>query len=64
MKKIKDHKCGSCEKNFGRKSHLEIHFRTIHENIKAYKCESCEKRFGQKCFLKRHIKVVHENIKD
>ena len=55
--------CDICNKSFVQNRVLEMHMKTVHENLTSYKCASCDKIFKQKGNLKRHLKTVHENIK-
>ena len=59
MKKIKNLKCDSCDKEFTRESTLENHRKVIHEQIKPFNCDSCDKSYGTKTHLKRHVENIH-----
>ena len=59
----KNYICDTCDKRFTMKSQLDIHQKTVHENLKAFKCDSCEKTFGQIGHLKRHFRVAHEKLR-
>ena len=53
-------KCGICDKDFSRLSHLEFHKKSVHE--KKYKCEQCDKQFSSVSYLKSHFRNVHSKI--
>ena len=57
------HECEECGKRFRKKSHMTVHFKTVHNNERDYKCPTCGIKFGQRPNLTRHIKTVHDNIK-
>lgn len=54
-------KCKTCEKTFGRATHLRRHELT-HLDIKPYKCDQCEKRFSRLDHLNLH-KHHHSDVK-
>lgn len=55
------HACGTCNRVFNRKDHLQRHFlRHTKNKIGEYKCDKCKKKYLRKEHLQRH-KIVHEN---
>ena len=56
-------KCESCGNKFRKKGNLNVHIKTVHENVKKHKCGSCDKSFGHKETLKNHVNIIHENMK-
>jgi uncharacterized Zn-finger protein len=36
------------------KSALQVHIKTVHEEVKPFKCSKCEASFGHKHLLQRH----------
>ena len=46
-----------------KKNELNIHLKTVHENVKVFKRGPCDRSFGLKGHLRTHVKTVHENIK-
>lgn len=54
-------KCTTCEKTFGRATHLRRHELT-HLDIKPYQCDQCEKRFSRLDHLNLH-KHHHSDVK-
>ena len=61
---MKDHKCGTCGKTFGKLFNLKRHIESVHEGIRDHKCQLCGTAFHQKTDLKIHIKNVHERKRD
>ena len=47
---------------FGRKVHLTIHIKCVHNLEKRYLCTQCEKRFGRADHLAQHVESIHEGI--
>ncbi|KAL7297937.1 hypothetical protein TKK_0008957 [Trichogramma kaykai] len=60
--KIKPHKCKKCQKKFGKKDSLKIHFSLVHGHVK-FECDICKKEFNDKGNLKNHIHNVHIRLK-
>lgn len=54
-------KCKTCEKTFGRATHLRRHEMT-HLDVKPYACDQCEKRFSRMDHLNLH-KTHHSEVK-
>ncbi|KYN03785.1 hypothetical protein ALC62_05297 [Cyphomyrmex costatus] len=54
------YKCGTCNKEFKKKTHLHIHER-IHNDEKPYQCEFCKYKSRQKGNLRKHVKRKHNN---
>ena len=54
--------CPFCNESFDG-NYLQIHVKTVHENLKPYRCSICNKSFGHKSEVKRHIKTIHEKLK-
>eukprot|EP01083_Nonionella_stella_P020808 57722_1 len=52
------HRCGMCNKAFGKAYDLRIHLRT-HNNLRKEKCEWCQKAFCDPATLRKHIKHIH-----
>ena len=52
--------CQYCNKNFGHKTHLEIHEFT-HLKDKPFQCKYCPRSFAQKGNLKTHNIRKHNN---
>jgi DNA-directed RNA polymerase subunit RPC12/RpoP len=59
---VKSIQCEICSQTFVHKSHLKVHYNSIHEGI-TYKCNGCEKIFTQRNNLRRHTESVHEDKK-
>mmetsp|Transcript_16336 Transcript_16336/g.28234 ORF Transcript_16336/g.28234 Transcript_16336/m.28234 type:complete len:307 (-) Transcript_16336:1295-2215(-) len=55
--------CHICHKDFGQKSDLTRHVRTVHEGLKQFKCNICSKRFSGSASLKNHVRAIHENVR-
>ena len=55
------HKCRTCGKVFGRKSHLDSHM-SIHTSARTHICEICQQGFTSKMYLYSHLKS-HSNKK-
>ena len=55
--------CEICNKTFGRKGNLNVHFKTVHLKQKPYKCDHCDKSFGEKSHLNVHVKLIHLKLK-
>lgn len=54
--------CNHCERNFERKSHLDVHVRSAHTKERPYECPvpDCESAFTDKSNLRRHLNLVHK----
>ena len=52
--------CEICNDHFTRKSNLNIHISSAHEEKKLFRCEICEKNFAKKNNLTQHLATVHE----
>ena len=55
--------CHICEKTFSKKSNLNTHIRTVHEEIKVFECARCGRRFPALGDMERHVSSVHDKIK-
>ena len=55
--------CQICAKNFGNKSHLNLHLKGVHENLKPFNCDLCAAAFLNYSGLTTHITTVHQKIK-
>merc|ERR1719318_169266 len=53
--------CFRCSKIFSCKSSLDIHIRSIHENIRS-NCEYCDKTFATMSMKRIHVQSKHEGI--
>ena len=54
------YKCGQCDKEYGRSTHLHEHIRSKHEGVK-YACDQCDYEATQYGNLMRHKKGQHNN---
>ena len=54
-------KCCHCSKDFGRKQHLSLHIKIVHQKEKAFLCQEpgCGKKFGAKRELQDHMRSAH-----
>jgi len=52
--------CGYCKHISGRKTHLNIHIKSVHLKLKPFQCTQCDKMFGTTSDLNKHIKGIHE----
>merc|ERR1719270_1675446 len=56
---IKFFKCPTCESRFEKRSHLNRHYSSVHEDIRPHPCTECDMKFKQKYHLKRHFARAH-----
>jgi len=54
--------CDQCEKHYGDKQMLKLHFQSSHEGVK-YACNQCDYQATQQSHLTTHIKSKHEGVK-
>ena len=59
---LKRHPCLRCEYEAKKKSHLQTHVKSVHEDEK-FQCSHCGSKFTQKGSLQGHMKSVHEGQK-
>jgi hypothetical protein len=52
--------CQICSKNFGQKSVLQTHLKTVHLNVRDFSCAFCGHEFGTNYSLKRHVATKHK----
>ena len=55
--------CEICKKSFSTKYTLNLHVKTIHNEVKEHKCDLCGKTFGQNGELQFHATTGHNSIK-
>ena len=53
------HSCTLCDKTFTKRTGLQNHIKTVHEEKRRYGCEVCGKAFRKRDHLKRHYDGVH-----
>ena len=58
------HKCNTCSKIFGFKSHLLGHKTAVHQKVKNFKRDTCGKEYGLKSNLNSLVAVVHDKGKN
>ena len=56
----KKFRCKICSKNFGQKSVLQIHLKTVHLKVRDFACAFCDLSFGTNSSLKRHAASRHK----
>ena len=56
----KKFRCKICSKNFGQKSVLQIHLKTVHLKVRDFACAFCDLSFGTNSSLKRHAASKHK----
>ena len=62
-KPTKKHCCHICKQLFLKPSHLDLHFKTIHEKRRDYICHVCGKAFKNNTVLTKHKRNVHLGLK-
>lgn len=48
-----------CQKSFSRKSAVNVHIKTVHQDLRPFECRLCQSAFGHKHLLARHLQSVH-----
>ena len=59
----KIHQCLICEKYFTKNQGLNVHLKSVHENLKPFQCDICLSTFGLKGYLNVHVNSVHKKLK-
>ena len=63
IRKEKQFKCKSCEREYFTKKGLVDHIREFHEDIRKYECNLCDRKFHRPRQLRIHIEQDHEGLK-
>ena len=62
---VKSHQCEYCEKSYGQRGNLKIHFLEHHNDfLSDHKCNICKKVFPYKSDKKSHILKQHPNSEE